>query len=51
MNQQEREAAGFGEPVLDLQPGGRSVLAVFLRIQGNGGPFWHLSRGTLLRLW
>ena len=46
-DQQKREAAGFGEAVLDLRPGGRSVFAVFLRIQGNGGPFWHLSRGVL----
>jgi hypothetical protein len=46
-DQQDCQAARFGEAVLDLRPGGRSVVAVFLRIQGNGGPFWHLSRGVL----
>lgn len=47
VDQQECQAACLSEAVLNLRPGGRRVFAVFLRIQGNGGPFWHLFRGVL----
>ena len=50
IDEEKREAAGFGNAVLGLRPAGRRVFAVFLRSQGNGGSFWHLSRGALLRL-
>ena len=38
----------FGEAVLDVRPCERSVLAVFLRIQGNGGLFNHQNLGRSL---
>ena len=50
IDEEKREAAGFGKAVLGLRPAGRRVFAMFLRIQGNGGSLWHLSRGALLRL-
>ena len=47
INEQKRQPTRIGKAVLELRPGGRSVFTVFLRIQGNGGPFRHLSRGVL----
>lgn len=50
VDEEKRESTGCSQTVLDVRPGRRRVFAVFLRSQGNGGPFWHLFRGTLLRV-
>jgi len=50
INQKQGKARGVREPVLDIRPGRRSVLAVLLRVRGNGGLLHHRVLGKTIQV-